>query len=112
MEFIDLFSAAFNSAFDKIAAIVFLAWLMWLAFRYIRKSIATEADVGKKFYMAIMVCLGVILLASIIYLPFPQLLFFSFREKLDVATIRWVIVYLIAIIWSYSVSYKKAAGAG
>src|SRR5215203_4070134 len=114
MGFIDIhsLSAAFNSAFNRIAAIAFWVGLAFMAVRYIRKSIATEKDVGKNLYMAIAVCLGAVLLAFIIYFPFPQRLVALFRQKLDLATIRWALLYLIAIIWSYSVSYKKNGWRG
>ena len=85
MGFIDIhsFSAAFNSAFDKIAVFVFWVGLVWMTVRYIRKSIATEKDVGKNLYLALVVCLGAILLAFIIYSPLPQLLVALSRQKLD-----------------------------
>jgi hypothetical protein len=114
MGFLDIhsWSAAFNSAFDKIAVIVFWVGLVLMTVRYIRKSIATEKDVGKNLYFGILVFLEAALLAFIIYSPLPQLLVALSRQTLDLATIRWVILYLIAIIWSYSVSYKQSGWRG
>jgi len=114
MEFIDLhssFSEIFNFVLDKLVAIAFWAWLAWTILRNTRANIAKEG-IGKGLYMGVVVTLEAGVLVSLIYYPLPQFLVYLSRHTLDLATVRWVIIYAAGLVWSYRVSYKTSGWRG
>jgi hypothetical protein len=114
MEFIDIHSSVseiFNFVIDRLVAIAFWAWLAFTVLRNTRTNIAKEG-IGKGLYMGAVVALEAGALAFLIYYPFPQILVKISRNMLALATVRWIILYLAAIIWSYRVRHKETGRHG
>ena len=105
------FSNYFNSALDKVAVIVFWVYLAWTIIRYTWKSIAKES-LGRGLYMGIIAVIEGVIFVFLIYNPLPQFLVFLSRDTLALATIRWILLYLIAFSWSYQVSREKSGWRG
>lgn len=113
MGFIDIhsFIKTLNFGLEKLAVITFWVWLAMIVIKYIRKS-ASKEDVGKSVYIGLVVCLEAIALVFVIYFPLPHLIVSLSNHKLELATVRWAILYLVAVSWSYFVSYKKSGRRG
>jgi hypothetical protein len=100
-----------NSVLEKLAAFVFLAWLALTIIRYTYTNV-TKEGIGKGLYMGVIVAIEASALVFFIYFPFPQILVNLARHKLELATVRWIILYFAAIFWSYRVSYKTSGWRG
>ena len=104
-------SGFLNSALERLAVIVFWSWLALTVIRYIRTSIKKEG-VGKGAYMGGIAVIEAGILVFLIYYPFPQFLVFLSHDTVALATVRWVILYLVAFSWSYRVSHEKSGWRG
>lgn len=99
-----------NTLFDLIAKIVFWAGLAFMLVRFTGKSMKKDGF-GKGLYMGVVATIETSLLVLIIYF-LPQSLVQLFQDKWELAIIRWIFIYLIAIGWSYRASYKASGWRG
>jgi hypothetical protein len=104
-------SESINFLLEKLAVSVFWAWLALTIIRYTRKNI-TKEGFGKGLYLGGAACLEAAVLVFLIYAPLPQSLVLLSHNMLELVTVRWILLYLIAILWSYRVSYKTSGRRG
>jgi len=100
-----------NSVFEKVIFFGCLVWLAQIVIKYTRKNIIKEGF-GKGAYMGLVAALEASLLVFLIYYPFPQFLVYLSQGTIELAIIRWFIIYAIAITWSYYVSHKNSGRRG
>jgi len=105
--FLSLISSTINST----SVLIFWGLLLLAIILYTNKGIK-EGGIGKGLYLGAVTGLIASLVVFIIYFPLPQILVFLSRYTIEIATIRWIIIYLFTIFWSYGVIYKKSGWRG
>jgi hypothetical protein len=113
MGFIDIhsFIKTLNSGLEILAVIAFWVWIVVRILQYTYSNI-TKEGLGKGLYMGIVMGLEAGFLISIIYYPLPQLLVVLSRKTFEIATVRWILIYLVAIVWSLRVRHKESGRHG
>ncbi len=104
-------SEALNTILERLAVIAFWVWIVARILQYTYSNI-TKEGLGKGLYMGIVMGLEAALLISIIYYPLPQSLVVLSRKTLEIATVRWILLYLVAILWSLRVRHKESGKHG